>query len=115
MSALHEGHRKFEEVAGSNADDSSYKEALAKQKEALTAMEKAFAKARDTSAVHKAEMEKFANLIGSTTLALDEVKQIASEKQALQAENASLKSKISEKVRQRYGISGCSRISSQTG
>lgn len=75
VSALHEGHRKFEEVAGSNADDSSYKEALAKQKEALTAMEKAFAKARDTSAVHKAEMEKFANLIGSTTLALEKATQ----------------------------------------
>ena len=42
--------------------------------------------------------------------ALDEVKQIASEKQALQAENASLKSKISEKVREHMCVTAFVRV-----
>ena len=71
VSSLHEAHRKTKEAASGNADDPSFQDALNKQKEALAAMEKAFARARDTSARHKAEMEKFAKLVASATQGLD--------------------------------------------
>ena len=53
VSALHEAHRKAEEAKERNKDDTGFQDALAKQREALTAMEKAFGQARDSANRHK--------------------------------------------------------------
>ena len=96
VSALHEAHRKAEEAKERNKDDASYQDALIKQKEALTAMEKTFAQARDSSARHKAEMDKFAKLVESTTQSLNAATQaLATASQALA--QAQSKSQASDK------------------
>ncbi|MBT3636451.1 MAG: hypothetical protein HN531_05905 [Opitutae bacterium] len=84
VSALHEANRKAEEAKERNKDDATYQDALNKQKEALTAMEKAFAQARDSAAKHKGEMDKFAKLVESTTQSLNAATQaLATATQAL--------------------------------
>jgi WD40 repeat protein len=96
VSALHEAHRKAEEAKERNKDDATYQDALSKQKEALTAMEKAFAQARDSAAKHKAEMDKFAKLVDSTTQTLNAATQaLATASQTLA--QAQAKSQASDK------------------
>ena len=96
VSALHEAHRKAEEAKERNKNDASFQDALNKQKEALVAMEKAFAQARDSAAKHKAEMDKFAKLVETTTQNLNAATQaLATATQALSAAQA--KSQASDK------------------
>jgi len=97
VSSLHEAHRKSEEAKERNKDDAGFQDALAKQREALTAMEKAFAQARDSSARHKAEMDKFAKLVETNTQSLNATTQaLAAASQAL--DQAKVKSQASDKA-----------------
>lgn len=97
VSALHEAHRKAEEAKERNKDDAGFQDALAKQREALTAMEKAFAQARDSSARHKAEMDKFAKLVETSAQSLNTATQaLAAATQAL--DQAKVKSQASDKA-----------------
>jgi WD40 repeat protein len=94
VSALHEAHRKTEEAKERNKDDAGFQDALAKQREALTAMEKAFGHARDSAIRHKGEMDKYAKLVESSTQSLTAATQaLATASQALaQAQAKSLAS-----------------------
>ncbi|MBN37239.1 MAG: hypothetical protein CMI29_02120 [Opitutae bacterium] len=97
VSALHEAHRKAEEAKERNKDDAGFQDALAKQREALTAMEKTFAQARDSSARHKAEMDKFAKLVETSAQSLNTATQaLAAATQAL--DQAKAKSQASDKA-----------------
>ena len=96
VSALHEAHRKADEAKEQNKDDASYQDALSKQKDALSAMEKAFAQARDSAAKHKAQKDNFAKLVETTTQSLNLATQaLASATQALA--QAQAKSQASDK------------------
>ena len=70
VSLLRETHRKAKEAHTTIPDDASLKEAVNKQQEALDAMEKAFALARDKSAAHLAKAKEFAKLATTHTTAL---------------------------------------------
>ena len=84
VSVLNEAHRKAEEAKAQNKDDPSFQDALNKQREALSAMENAFAHSRDSAAKHKAEMDRFAKLVVSTTQSLNSATQaLATATQAL--------------------------------
>jgi hypothetical protein len=97
VSTLHEAHRKAEEAKERNKDDAGFQEAISKQREALTAMEKAFAKARDSSAQHKGERDKFAKLVESSTQNLNTATQaLSTANQAL--EQAKAKSQTTDKA-----------------
>ena len=70
VSLLRETLRKAKEALASIPEDIGLKDAVAKQEEALTAMDKAFVQARDKTAGHLANAETFAKQATAHALAL---------------------------------------------
>ena len=100
ISMLRETHRKARQAHDALPEDSSLKEAVGKQLEALTAMEKALTQARGKTAAHLAKAEEFAKLEMKYATALQAAEKALAnaEKLLAQSETARLEKESAMKV-----------------